>query len=51
VERESSQERPADRIEAEDAKPADDGPTDKDMRPGEDTDHAIEEKGGNEPEG
>lgn len=51
MERESSEERPADRLEPEDAKPADDGPTDRDVRPGEDTDRVTEEKGEEEAEG
>jgi hypothetical protein len=51
VERESSEERPADRIEPEDAKPAEDGPTDRDVRPRQDTDRVVEEKGEGEPDG
>ena len=45
MERRSDEERPADRIEPEDAKPAEDGPADSDLRPEEDVDHVVEKKG------
>ena len=51
TERERQEERPAQRIEPEDAKPADDGPSDRDMKPSADTDRVIEEKGREREEG
>ena len=38
-------ERPANRIGPEDAKPADDMPSDRDLKPSADTDRVVEEKG------
>ena len=45
MERRSDEERPAERIEPEDARPADDGPDDSDLRPEADTEHVVEKKG------
>ena len=51
MEREEREERPANRIEPEDAKPADDVPSDRDLRPSADTDRVVEEKGREREEG
>ncbi len=51
TERENQEERPAHRIEPEDAKPAEDMPSDRDMKPSADTDRVIEEKGREREEG
>jgi hypothetical protein len=45
MEREQETERPADRVEPEDAKPGDDMPSDRDLNPASDTDRVVEEKG------
>jgi hypothetical protein len=44
VERKSDEERPADRVEPDDAKPTDDGPADSEVRPEADTEHVVEKK-------
>ena len=49
TERERQEESPAHRIEPEDAKPPEDGPSDRDMKPSADTNRVVEEKG-REPE-
>jgi len=51
MEREEQEERPANRIEPEDAKPADDAPSDRDLKPSADTDRVVEEKGREREEG
>ena len=45
MEREQETERLGDRIEPEDAKPADEMPSDRDLKPASDTDRVVEEKG------
>lgn len=45
MEREEREERPANRIVPEDAKPPDDMPSDRDLKPSADTDRVVEEKG------
>jgi len=50
MEREEREERPAERIEPDDATPTDDGPSDSDLRPSSDTEHVVEERGEGEPE-
>ncbi len=42
---EEGHERPADRVEPEDAKPGDDMPSDRDLNPSSDSDRVVEEKG------
>ncbi len=49
-EREKRHERPA-KIEPEDAKPADEMPSDRDLQPSADTDRVVEEKGREREEG
>ncbi len=45
------EERPANRIVPEDAKPGDDMPSDRDLKPSADTDRVVEEKGREREEG
>ncbi len=49
TEREEQEESPRNRIVPEDAKPGDDMPSDRDLKPSADTDRVVEEKG-REPE-
>jgi hypothetical protein len=49
MEREEQEDRPRNRIVPEDAKPSDDMPSDRDLKPSADTDRVVEEKG-REPE-
>jgi hypothetical protein len=51
MEREDQEERPAQWIEPEDAKPPDDMPSDRDVKPSADTNRVIEEKGREREEG
>ncbi len=50
MDRESERERPAERIEPEDAKPQSEGPSDRDLKPEADTQRVVE-KDRREPEG
>ena len=51
MEEERERERPADRLEPEDAKPADDAPSDGDLKPEADTERVVEKKGEERTEG
>lgn len=51
MERKEQEERPANRIEPEDAKPSDDMPSDRELKPSADTDRVVEKKGREREEG